>query len=235
MDKENEFENSLGKTLLESDLSKVSTEVLEAVLDQHSGVEGILKDLPVIGAIIGAGKTILSVQNYLFTKKLLSFLKGLSEVDMEVRKDAVLRINSSKKYGQSVGSKLLHIINNAHDHVSSALIAKLFVAFIEEKLSYQEFCKASMIINRIDFYDLEEFLKLPDNAYGQNGTNGIGLEELDNFLINAGLCSAESNSVSVEDQDDWKSSEKYVVKGGETLIYRTSIGTKIYQILSIDN
>jgi len=60
---EDGFEKSLGKTRMESDLSKVSMDALEAVLDQLSGIERILKELPIVGAIIGAGKTVLSVQN----------------------------------------------------------------------------------------------------------------------------------------------------------------------------
>lgn len=57
------------------------------------------------------------------------------------------------------------------------------------------YCVSSLIINKIDLYDLEIFLNISDEAYGKNGTQGMGLEEVDNFLINAGLCSAETNSV----------------------------------------
>lgn len=225
---------SLSKTLVESDLSNVTSDVLESVLDEGLLGEGIIKDIPIINSLIGIGKTINSVQNYLFTKKIVTFLIGLSSINKEKRNEVISKINSDPKYNQSVGSKLLFILDNAQDHISSNLISKLFVAFIKDELTYKEFCKASLIINKVDYYDLEIFLNLTNDAYGGNGTEGMGLEEVDNFLINAGLCSAETCSVTVEDQDkdDWKVKEKYIVKGGETIIYRTLIGSKIYEILT---
>lgn len=228
---QDKLSSSLGMTLVKSDLSGVTTNLLETILDGEIIEEGILRDIPIINSIIGLGKTVNSVQNFLFTKKILSFLTGLNNISVEKRNGIISKIDSDQKYNQSVGSKILFILDNAQDHISAKLIAKLFVAFIKEKLTYQEFCKASMIINKIDFYDLEVFLELPDEAYGNRGTEGLGLEEVDNFLIVAGLCSAETSEVSVEDQDDWKMNEKYKVSGGETIIYRTIIGTKIYEIL----
>ncbi|PKP18451.1 MAG: hypothetical protein CVU07_02005 [Bacteroidetes bacterium HGW-Bacteroidetes-23] len=229
-----DYSKSLGKTLVESDLTNLTSDILESILDEKIFEDGILKDIPIISSIIGVGKTINTVQNYLFSKKILAFLSGLSEISKEKRNKAISKINSNSKYGQSVGSKLLYLINSSQDHITSKLISKLFVVFIQEELTYQDFCKASLIINKIDIYDLEAFLNLPDTAYGYNGTERLGLEEVDNFLINAGLCSVESSPVTVEDQDDWKSSEKYKVKGGETIIYRTLIGTKIFNVLSKD-
>ncbi|MEC7771806.1 MAG: hypothetical protein VX798_11525 [Bacteroidota bacterium] len=224
--------DSLGKTLVESDLSDVTTDVLESLLDKGVFEDDLLKDIPIINSIIGLGKTVNSVQNYLFTKKILSFLNGLSKIGQGKRKEIISKIESDSKYNQTVGSKLLFILDNAQDHITDKLISKLFIAFIEEKLTYKEFCKSSMIINKTDYYDLQTFLQIPDKAYGKNGTEGLGLEEIDNFLINAGLCSAETSKVTVDDQDDWKQSNKFVVQGGETIIYRTLIGTKIYEILT---
>ena len=233
MEKEQDnLSKSLGKTLVESDLSNVTSDILESVLDEGLLSEGILKDIPIISSLIGIGKTINSVQDYLFTKKIVSFLIGLSSIDKKERNEVISKINSDSKYKQSVGSKLLFILDNAQDHITSNLISKLFVAFIKGELTYKEFCKASLIINKVDYYDLEVFLNLDNSNYGRNGTEGSGLEEVDNFLINAGLCSAESGPVTIEDQDDWKAEEKYIVKGGETIIYRTLIGSKIHKILS---
>ncbi len=232
MIRQDKLSSSLGTTLIESDLNNVSIDILETVLDSSLLNDGILKDIPIVSTLIGLGKTINSVQDYLFTKKLISFLSGLSNISIEKRREAISKINSDKMYNQSVGSKLLYIIDNAQDHISSNLISKLFVSFLEKELTYQEFCKASMIINRVDNYDLEYFLELNDDVYGKNGTEDLGLEEIDNFLINAGLCSAETSEVEVEDQDDWKMSQKYIVNGGKTIIYRTIIGTKIFKILN---
>ena len=224
--------NSLGETLKESDLTKVSAGILESIIDEGLLEDGILKEIPILGSIIGLGKTVSSVKDYLFAKKIVGFLSGVANISQEKRNEIISKIDSDPNYKQTVGSKLLYIIDNSQDHLSSSLIAKLFVAFLNEELTYKEFCKASLILNNIDYFDLQEFLEIPDEAYGNNGTSGLGLEEVDNFFINAGLCSAETSTVTVEDQWDYKMSEKYVVEGGETIIHRTLIGAKIYEILN---
>lgn len=223
---------SFGETLVKSDLTNVSIELLESVLDDTLFEQGLLREIPIINTLIGLGKTANSIQNYLFTKKILGFLTELSKVSKEKRGKMISKIDSDPKYNQSVGSKLLFIIDNSQDHLSAIQISKLFVAFLEEKITYTEFCKAALIINKVDYYDLEIFLGMPSEKWGKNGSGGYGLEEVDNFLINAGLCSAETGPVTVEDQDDWKSSEKYIVRGGETIVHQTLIGRKIYEILS---
>ncbi|WP_291053216.1 MULTISPECIES: hypothetical protein [unclassified Empedobacter] len=224
--------SSLNKTLVESDLTNITIDLIENFLDEKFLEDSILKEIPIISTIIGFNKTINSVKDYLFGKKILNFLNGLSEISIEKRNKAISKINISSDYAQSVGSKLLYIIDSAQDHVTSKIISKLFVAFINEELSYQEFCKASLIINKIDFYDLDQFLNMPDEVYGYNRIGMSKSEEIDIYLINSGLCYTEMDPVTVEDQDDWKSNEKYIVRGGESLVYRTIIGTKIYKILA---
>lgn len=233
--KNHELSSKLGVTISDSNLTNLTVDIIEAILDETLLEEGILKEIPIISSILGINKSINSIQDYLFTKKILSFLTGLSNISPQKRNEAISKIDKDENYNQSVGSKLLYIIDNAQDHEIAKLISKLFVAFISEKLSYQEFCKSAQIINRIDYYDLLEFLKIKDDAYGQNGTEGLGLEEIDNFLITAGLCSAETSEVNVEDEDDWKMDRKYKVEGGVTKIYRTLIGNKIYNILANSN
>ena len=164
--------NSLSKTLVESDLSNVTFDILESSVDASLLNDGFLREIPILSSIIGIGKTIISVQNYLFTKKIIAFLSGLSNISKEDRKEVISKINADPNYNQFVGSKLLFLIDNAQDHISARLISKLFVAFIEKKMTYKEFCKASLIINKIDYYDLEIFLNIPDEAYGGNGTEG---------------------------------------------------------------
>lgn len=229
--KDDSISESLGETLIKSDLTNISKDVLETILDKEIFENGFLKDIPIVNSIVGAGKTVSSIRDYLFTKKILGFLNGLASISLEKRQKMISKVDSNPTYRQSVGSKLIFIIDQTQDSEVAGIISKLFVAFLEGELTYREFCKSSLIVNRIDIIDLEDFLELPDDAYGQNGTQDLGLEELDNFLINAGLCTAETDEVTVEDQDDWKSNEQYKVTGGVTRIYRTLIGTKIYNIL----
>jgi len=229
---EDKLSKSLGETLTSSDLTVVCAEMLENAIEDQLLNGDLLKEIPIIGSIIGIGKTTKSVADLLLTKKIMSFLGEVSDISPKKRLAMISKIDNSEKYNQTVGGKLLYIIDRAQDHVTSQLIGKLFSAFLKGKITYREFGKASIIINLIDYYDLQEFLELSDDAFMQNGTQGGGLEEVDNFFIAAGLCSAETSEVEVTDQYDKRAGSPYAVSGGETVIYRTGIGQKIYNVLS---
>jgi len=222
---------SLGRTLIQSDLSKVTGSVLESLVEEEFIENEIVKSIPIVNTLFGIGKTYKSVKEILFSQKLVSFLTELSSIDLNRRQEMINKIDSDPKYNQKIGNKLLHIIDNSQDYLTSKYIGKLFASFLKGELDYPEFCKASLILNRIDYYDLQEFLQIPDEAYGQNGTEGLGLEEIDNFFIIAGLCSSETNVPEVYKTQNNNYEEVYEISGGESKIYRTLIGNKIYQIL----
>jgi hypothetical protein len=223
--------NSLGKTLAKSDLSKITGSVLESLIEKEFIDNDIIKSIPIINTLFGVGKTYKSVKDILFTQKLISFLSELSKIDFNRRELMIRKIDYDPKYNQKIGNKLLHIIDNSQDYLTSQYIGKLFASFLKEELNYPEFCKASLILNRIDYYDLQYFLETPDVSYGQNGTENLGLEEIDNFFIIAGLCSSETGVAEIMKTQNNNYEEVYELNGGETKIYRTLIGTKIYQIL----
>jgi hypothetical protein len=230
--KKSNLSKSLGKTLIQSDLSKVTGSVLESLIEEELIDNEIVKSIPIVNTLFGIGKTYKSVKDILFSQKLVSFLTELSKIDLNQRQQMIKKIDSDPKHKQKVGNKLLHIIDNSQDYLTSNYIGKLFASFLKGELDYPEFCKASLILNRIDYYDLQEFLQIPDEAYGKNGTEGLGLEEIDNFFIIAGLCSSETDIPEVYKTQNNNYEEVYEINGGESKIYRTLIGNKIYQILN---
>ena len=223
---------SLGKTLVESDLTEITTDVLETIIENEIIENDLIKSIPILNSIIGLGKTFKTINDFLFTQKLISFLSQISDIDITEREEIISKIDSNDKYNQKVGNKLLHIIDNSQDYITAKNIGKLFSSFLKNELTYPEFCKASLILNRIDYHDLEIFLQIPDEAYGRNGTENLGLEEVDNFFIISGLCSAESSRAEIEKNQNNFYEEAYEIIGGETIIFRTLIGEKIYNILN---
>ena len=97
--------NSLGETLKESDLTKVSAGILESIIDEGLLEDGILKEIPILGSIIGLGKTVSSVKDYLFAKKIVGFLSGVANISQEKRNEIISKIDSDPNYKQTVGSK----------------------------------------------------------------------------------------------------------------------------------
>ena len=97
----------MGNLSVVSDIGEV---MLDSVLE-----DGILKDIPVIGAIVGAGKCIKNVSDILFTKKLIAFLFELRDTDSSEREEAILTWEQEAQYRIRVGEALLNMINRCDD------------------------------------------------------------------------------------------------------------------------
>ncbi|URW79091.1 hypothetical protein [Xiashengella succiniciproducens] len=213
--------NSFGQTLKDSNLQNVSIGIAETLSDSMLE-DGLLKDIPVIGTIVGLGKTSIKITDLLFLKKVISFLSELENVSIKDRKKMIDKIDSSEKFRIKVGEKLLYIIDKCDDHENAQYVSKLFAGYLEREIDYPDFLRGAKVIERIYIGDLVDFIK-DDRTVLE--PNEIGDYE------GTGLYETYTEEVSVRDQDDWKASDKYIVEGGETRAYITDIGDKIRKVL----
>jgi hypothetical protein len=218
----NEVVKSLEITLKNSNLHNVTINLSEVVVDNLLK-DGIVKDIPIIGTIVGTGKIALGIKEKLFLKKILYFISELKEIPAHKRQQIIDKIDSSKKYRINVGEKLLYIIEKCDDHEVSQIIARLFAAFIKELLSYDEFLRAISVVEKIPPIDLLKFV-------GDDWIH-IYLDEAGDYL-NSGLVVVDPLELSVEDQwDHHNSYDKYIVNGGNLTVSISGIGKKIREIL----
>ena len=234
MENLNSLSNSFERTLKDSNLQSVVTDLSEIIID---GVlkDGIAKDIPIIGTIVGIGKTVNNVNESLFLKKLIHFISEIKETDAKERKKMISEIETSKKYRVKVGEKLLYIIDKCEDHSNSEYVAKMFNAYLNKQLSYSDFLRSASIIQNILIADLEEFLSTEnyriEKSFDSYWNEYIG--DFESNLINKGLCISMTGEISIKEEDDptdWDK-KKLVTEGGKVEIKITEIGKKIKEIL----
>ena len=224
--------NSLELTLKDSDLQNVTIDLAEtfsyALLN-----DGILKDIPIIGTIVGLTKAALSLNERLIIKKLIYFISELNDIDIEKRNKLISEIDNSEKVQIKVGEKLLYIIDKSEDHITAKYIAVIFKSFLNEEISYSEFLRCSTIVQKMFIQDFEQFIetKISDIEI-QITQYDSGLSDFQNSLITSGICSTTIDAVSVRDQDDHEATEKYVVEGGDQIIYLTPIGYSLKKLFN---
>jgi hypothetical protein len=208
-----EYSNSFEKTLKNTDLQNVSIDLAEVAIDQLIN-DGVFKDIPILGTIYGVGKAALQIREILFLKKIIYFLTEIKDVPPYKREQMVETINTSEKFRTKVGEKLLFIIDRCEDYEKAQIIAKLFKAFINETIDYNDFLRSSSIVDRIMIEDLYWFVN--------HEVEGEMFYELDD-LISTGLL-----TFTVEDQSDrdLKLPSKYELRA-----YVSDIGSKIRKVL----
>lgn len=230
----NILDKSLSETLGHSDLEKLTVDISESILD--SAMEnGVLKDIPILGSLIGLIKTTSSVKNHLFLKKVIHFLFGLKDIPSQSRDRMISKIEKDTKYKIKVGEQLNYFLDRCNDHLYAQYLAQFFKAFIEEKITYDDFLRGGNIILNIFLDDLEQFLKDKDRLDFYDASPEESPSEDDFPLINVGILCFGSNPINVVDEYDHEINQAYKVEGGETIIWTTSIGKKLKEHLFIEN
>ncbi len=227
----NEIDKSLTETIRNSDLQNVSADLAEIVLDSMLE-DGILKDLPIVGSIIGLSKKTLTVKDSLFLKKIIFFLTELKDIPSKQRQEMIDSVNKSNKQKIKVGEKLIFILDKCDDYCDAKYIGQFFCGFLENKITYEEFLKGARIIQNIYIRDLEYFLEREISKIEIKVSTEEAPDE-DTFpLINSGICCFGYNSTRVVKA--YKIYEKYGISGGEAVVWITSIGKKLKDILRIE-
>lgn len=226
---------SFEHTLKDSNLQNVSISLAEVLTDSLME-DGIAKQIPIIGTVVGLGKTAIGIKESLFLKKIIYFISEINNIPASKRQEMIDKIDTSGKFRIKVGEKLLYIIDKCDDHEESQIIACLFSSFLSGRISYDEFLRASHIISQVITEDLEWFIKEKwkesnewKYRYGLRD-DCLTVEDAGN-IASTGLVKIISPEVSVRDQDDHKMSDPYIVEGSELCVEISDIGKKISEVL----
>lgn len=220
MDKIVALPKTMSETLVQSDLSSVVIDGVEIGIDQCLS-EGVLRDIPIINSIVSIVKATQSISNYLYLKKIVSFLTGIKDVPKEKREQEIRKIEESKKYRNKVGEQLLFILDHCEDNIKAEYISYWFGAFLKEEISYTDFLKGASAINNMATEDFESFINDSFDLY------------LDNSVyIGAGLLFMMMDDVSVKNEviGDWDDEPKLMVTGGQLEVNYTDLGDKIKKV-----
>jgi len=148
------LEDSLIETLGRSDLMSVLKDGGELALDSVLDA-GLLRDIPVLGALHSIWKTGTTMRDLLFQRKLLRFLFELRELSADERQDMIRRLEHDHSYSQKVGESLILLLDRL-DHLDKPkLVARAFTAFCRGQIDASELQRINYIIDRIFLPDLD--------------------------------------------------------------------------------
>lgn len=212
-----QLESVIGNHSLQDSTSALIEVALDSAME-----DGVLRDIPILGSLIGFGRAAVSIRDRMFINKLAYFLKEIESVPSEQRRALIEEINASEEATVKVGEKILYIVDRCDDHESSRAAGRIFKAFLEKEIDYREFIALASTVDRLIFSDLvrfviEEFEWIPAwEASAYIGTCLVQFNELE---------------TSVEDQWDHDSSKPYVVTGNDLTVSVTALGKKLKEIL----
>ncbi len=196
-EQQNNIQDSFNSTLIDPNLQNLSINLAEVGIDSILN-DGLLKEIPIVSTISNLLKIGANIHDRLFLEKVLSFLSQLKDVSADKRKKVIEDIDNSKKFRIKVGKKLLYIIDTCEDYEMTELVSIVFKAYIEEKITYNEFLKTASVLQNINKIDFDWFTKNREKHY-------FDLNEVGD-LMHTGLFELyyEQISVNVENETDRK-------------------------------
>lgn len=164
--------------------------------------DGILKDVPILGTIVGVGKCIKNVSDIRFAKKLITFLIPIKEVPSEKRIEAIRKWEQDENYRGKVGDTLLGMIERCDDTVKALWLSKLFYELVLKRNCPRLFMRAEKTMSALSVMDIQAFLNMPKEHYSR-----IREEECEPF-IGSGLYQnpkitdiREDGSIDLDDKE----------------------------------
>lgn len=163
-DNNKELAKSMEETIVKGNLEylgNLGEIAIDAILD-----EGLLKDVPVIGSLVGFTKTIRNAYDYVFTKKLIAFLLNLKECDPQKRANAIQKWKENSKYRIHVGEALIGMIQRCDDTIKAKWLSMLFYEMILKRDESRLFMRAEKIISSLSVMDVQAFIDIrPEKAF----------------------------------------------------------------------
>lgn len=204
------------KQTMETDNLSIVGDIGEVMLDSVMQ-DGVLKDIPIIGAIVGLGKCFKNVSDILFANKLIAFLLELKDVDSKDRREAIEKWEKDAEYRINVGETLLNMINRCDDRQKAKWLSQLYYVLVLKQQRSELFMRAEKVLSAMSVMDVLSFLNLPQSSYGN-----LSLEKGEPYA-NSGLfrINAPNGYVAVE-----------VLRVKNTTMRITEVGKCIYTILN---
>lgn len=139
----------LVRTVVSPKLADVVFDVAEVALDENLA-EGVLKELPIVGAVVKLVHACQSISEALFVRKLLRFLMELQSVPTEEREKLLEKYPDSSEKQKVLGENLLLALERLDDVEKPRILARFFTAYIKTEIDYMTFTRLARALERFN-------------------------------------------------------------------------------------
>ncbi len=127
--------------------------------------DGVLKDIPILGTIVGVSKCIKNVYDMHFAKKLIAFLVPIKDVSQEQRVAAIKKWEKDENYRGKVGETLLGMIERCDDTMKAGWLSMLFYELVLKRNNSRLFMRAEKTLSSLSVMDVQAFLNMPKEQF----------------------------------------------------------------------
>lgn len=147
------FEQSITATSID-----LGADTAEVVLDSFME-DGLLREMPLIKYAVAAYKIVDDLKGRYFVCKLWNFIRSFnsdiaSEAEVENRKEKISSKNRDRELAY-----ITIVIDRYLDLKKPDMLAKMYLAYLDNKISWDEFCIYAEIIDKLLINDIAYLMK----------------------------------------------------------------------------
>lgn len=140
---------SLIRTIAKNDFSNAVFSVAEVALD-HNLIEGVVKDLPIIGTLVSLVKAGQSISEAMIVRQLQRFLVELKDVSVEEREKLLEKYPDGSDGQRRLGENLLLAIERLDDVSKPKILARFFTALMKSEIDYVTFSRLARALEKFN-------------------------------------------------------------------------------------
>ncbi len=146
MSNEYMLSQSFGDSIKE-ELTDIIGELSEVGLDSIIDNE-TLKDIPFVSTAISLYNIGTTIREKHHLKKILKFISEINEkICSDEKEKYIKKLNKNKKYREKELEYIIIVLDRYLDYNKSKWLAKLYLAYLNERLSWREFSQFSEVID----------------------------------------------------------------------------------------
>jgi len=174
-------------SLLDPTISDVCADMLETGIDSLLD-DGIFKSIPIVGVLIGAGKTAQNIHERNLLRQTINFINSFNDGTIKREKlDKYRRkISEDSHKAEEEMGRVIILLNKNVDIKKSEILGSFFKEYVNENISWDQFCELSDVTMRLFLADIDLLLKINRKtitdtsqcvAYQAERLNSLGLIE----------------------------------------------------------
>jgi hypothetical protein len=145
---------------------------LDALFD-----EKIFEEIPIIKSVIACRKTWSAIQDRLFLQKVVSFFANSPKFTKEQQEKFIQNHLQDPKEAKRLSDAIVLILNRLDDLEKPEILAKVFAAFVKNKIQFDTFRRLATAIDAAQIEDLRRLLEpeTPRDQYGKRDEKTLTL------------------------------------------------------------
>lgn len=192
-------EDALLEGIEKEPLKEITINLLEAFLDSKLA-DGVIRSIPILKTIYSITRGVLSVRDYLFSKKIYKFLIEMGELNPIQRQQFFNNLPPREK--ERFAETLLMLLDKITDMDKAVILGMIWRGCINGDINYDEAQRLSHILDIVFIDDIATLRRL--YSYWEEdkplNTASIRSDSIAAALVSAGLLINEMPSIVVQNR-----------------------------------